>query len=66
MKTEIGEKIRKFRKMRGMTQAELAGESITRNMLSLIENGGASPSLQTIEYLADRLGISPASFFISA
>ena len=66
MKTEIGEKIRKFRKMRGMTQAELAGESITRNMLSLIENGGASPSLQTIEYLADRLGISPASFFIES
>ena len=34
----VGEKIRDLRLSRGMTQKELAGESVTRNMLSLIEN----------------------------
>jgi transcriptional regulator with XRE-family HTH domain len=40
-----------------MTQAELAGDQITRNMLSLIENGSALPSLPTVIYIADRLNV---------
>lgn len=40
-----------------MTQADLAGDQITRNMLSLIENGSALPSLPTVIYLADRLDV---------
>ena len=39
----IGQKIRALRLSRHMTQAQLAGDSITRNMLSLIENGNAVP-----------------------
>ena len=42
----IGEKIRKLRNGKLMTQAELAGTQITRNMLSQIESGTAMPSLQ--------------------
>ena len=58
----IGEKIRRIRQQTGMTQAALAGEKITRNMLSQIENDLANPSLDTLLYLAERLQISPAYF----
>ncbi len=55
----IGEKIKKLRTAKLMTQSELAGTAITRNMLSQIENGVARPSLETVQYLAMRLNISP-------
>ena len=54
---ELGEKIKSIRISKKMTQNELAGDQITRNMLSLIENGSALPSLQTVVYLAERLGV---------
>ena len=53
----LGEKIRYLRKERKMTQSELAGEKITRNMLSAIESDKASPSLDTLNYLAEKLSI---------
>ena len=59
----IGKKIRSRRLQRGMTQRELAGEEITRNMLSRIENGAALPSIGSLLYLAERLEVSPAYFF---
>lgn len=54
---ELGEKIKSIRMSKKMTQNELAGDQITRNMLSLIENGSALPSLQTVVYLAERLEV---------
>lgn len=59
----IGKKIRDLRLSRSMTQKELAVGSVTRNMLSLIENGNALPSLPTLAELADRLGVSVGYFF---
>ncbi len=56
---DIGGKIKKLRTAKMMTQSELAGTEITRNMLSRIENGSANPSLETICYLAERLHVSP-------
>ena len=56
---EIGEKIKRLRSAKLMTQAELAGSEITRNMLSRIENGAALPSMGTVKYIAERLGVSP-------
>lgn len=53
---DLGEKIRSARLSAGMTQSELAGDFITRNMLSQIENGSATPSLQTVRYIAAKLG----------
>lgn len=50
--------------MRGFTQSGLAGDRITRNMLSQIESGSASPSVQTILYLAGRLDV-PVGYFLS-
>ncbi|MCQ2427124.1 MAG: helix-turn-helix domain-containing protein [Clostridia bacterium] len=56
----LGETILELRKSRNMTQKELAGDQITRNMLSAIEHGTAVPSLQTLQYIADKLRVSPA------
>ncbi len=56
---EIGEKIKRLRTAKLMTQAELAGSEITRNMLSRIENGAAQPSMGTVRYIAARLNVSP-------
>ena len=64
IETNIGEKIRKLRQNRKMTQSELAGDQITRNMLSCIENGAALPSLPTVWYLAERLEV-PAGFLLA-
>jgi transcriptional regulator with XRE-family HTH domain len=61
---KIGEKIKSLRISKRMTQSELAGDQITRNMLSLIENGSALPSLQTIMYLSERLRV-PAGILLA-
>ena len=62
---ELGEKIRAARLGAGLSQRQLCGEEITRNMLSLIENGSARPSMKTLEYLARKLG-KPLSYFLDA
>ena len=60
----LGQKIREARQSKGMTQKELVGDYITRNMLSKIENDSASPSVRTLEYLAGALGF-PTGYFLS-
>ena len=60
---ELGEKLRQARLEAGMTQRQLCGEEITRNMLSQIENGAARPSMPTLQYLAHRLS-KPVSWFL--
>lgn len=56
----LGQKIKKARIDAGLTQKELVGDHITRNMLSKIENDNATPSVKTLEFLAGRLGLSTA------
>lgn len=58
----LGQKIRQARVERGMTQKQLVGDHITRNMLSKIENDSATPSVRTLEYLASRLGLTAGYF----
>lgn len=60
---ELGEKLRQARIDSGLSQRQLCGEEITRNMLSLIENGTAKPSMKTLQYLAGRLG-KTVSYFL--
>lgn len=60
---ELGEKLRQARMEAGLSQRQLCGEEITRNMLSLIENGAAKPSMKTLQYLAVRLG-KTVSYFL--
>ncbi len=47
-----------------LTQKDLAGDAITRNMLSKIENGVATPSLPVAITLAERLGV-PVGYLLS-
>lgn len=61
----IGTKIKDLRSAKMMTQQELAGEHITRNMLSRIENGFALPSLPSLLYIADRLSVTPGYLLAS-
>jgi len=60
---ELGEKLRQARLEAGLSQREVCGEEITRNMLSLIEHGNSRPSMATLQYLARRLG-KPVSYFL--
>ena len=60
---ELGQKLRLARQEAGLSQRQLCGEVITRNMLSQIENGAAKPSMETLRYLAGRLGKN-VSFFL--
>lgn len=60
----LGEKLRRLRTQKGMTQSEVSKGIVTRNMLSRIENGAALPSLETLAELADRLGV-PCGFLLS-
>lgn len=53
----LGERIRKFRKERGLTLQALAGEELSKGMLSLIENNKANPSMESLAYIAKQLNI---------
>lgn len=60
---ELGEKLRMARQEAGLSQRQLCGEVITRNMLSQIEHGTARPSMETLRFLAARLE-KPVSYFL--
>ena len=60
---ELGEKIRLARLEAGLSQRQLCGEEITRNMLSQIEHGTAKPSMKTLTFLAARLE-KPVGYFL--
>ena len=60
----LGEKIKLARQAKKITQTQLAGDKITRNMISRIESGTANPSLDTIRYLAAQLSL-PVSYLLS-
>ena len=60
---ELGEKIRQARVEKGLSQRQLCGDEITRNMLSQIEHGSAKPSMKTLAFLASRLE-KPVSYFL--
>ena len=60
---ELGQRLRQARLEAGLTQRQVCGDLITRNMLSQIENGTAHPSMETLRYLAEQLG-KPVSYFL--
>lgn len=53
----IGLRIRHLRKQQKLTLEALAGEKLTKGMLSLIENGKAQPSMESLSYIAQQLGV---------
>ncbi|MGP4081250.1 helix-turn-helix domain-containing protein [Pseudalkalibacillus sp. R45] len=58
MESSVGLRIKRLRKDLGLTQGDLAGDQLSRAMLSLIERDLTTPSLRTIEYLSHKLGVS--------
>lgn len=60
---ELGQKILQARQEAGLSQRQLCGDIITRNMLSQIEHGTARPSMDTLQALAARLE-KPVSYFL--
>ena len=60
----LGQKIKKHRQALGLTQKALAGDEITRNMLSQIENDSALPSVGTLKMLAEKLDV-PCGYLLS-
>jgi len=53
----IGLRIRHLRKQQKLTLEALAGEKLTKGMVSLIENGKAQPSMEILSYIAQQLGV---------
>lgn len=60
---ELGERLRQARLQAGLSQRQVCGDEITRNMLSQIENGVCNPSMSTLCFLARQLGL-PVSYFL--
>ena len=54
---ELGRRIKEARLAKKLTQAEVVGDFITRNMLSQIESGAALPSVKTLQYLSKVLEV---------
>ncbi|MCY4334209.1 MAG: XRE family transcriptional regulator [Litoreibacter sp.] len=64
LEVAIGREVRAFRKAQGTTVAELSETTgLSIGMLSKIENGNTSPSLQTLQSLANALSVPLTSFF---
>lgn len=55
--TNIGEKIKAERTRLGLTQSAVAGDHMTRNMVSRLETGDVTPSVETLLYLSDVLKV---------
>jgi tetratricopeptide (TPR) repeat protein len=49
--------VRQLRIARGLTQTELAGSRFSKEYVSQIERGKTRPTAETVEWLADRLGV---------
>lgn len=62
---DVGNSIRHARKKAGLSQQELAKLSnISTNTLSLLERGLTSPTIATLQKLADTLNVELSSFFL--
>src|SRR5213594_4894723 len=53
----LGERVRQLRVAGGMTQTDLAGDRFSKEYVSQIERGKTRPTRETIDWLAQRLGV---------
>jgi tetratricopeptide (TPR) repeat protein len=54
----LGERVRTARRERGFSQAQLAGEELTKGFISQVESGLVRPSVRSLQIIATRLGKS--------
>src|SRR5690242_15123964 len=55
----LGERLRQLRVAGGLTQSELAGDRFSKEYVSQIERGKTRPTADTLEWLAEKLGVDP-------
>ncbi len=61
---QLGNKIRKYRKLKGLSQEQLAEEiGIATNTLSSIERGNAFMTAQTLEKIIKIFDVTPQEMF---
>jgi len=53
----LGERVRRLRNARGLTQSELADMRVSKEYISQIETGKTRPTPHTVAWLAERLGV---------
>jgi tetratricopeptide (TPR) repeat protein len=53
----LGDRLRQLRVAAGMTQTDLAGDRFSKEYVSQIERGKTRPTRETIQWLAERLGV---------
>ena len=59
----LGERVRTARKALGMSQAQLAGDELTKGFISQLESGSVRPSIRSLQIIASRLG-KPLDHFL--
>jgi tetratricopeptide (TPR) repeat protein len=55
----LGDRVRRLRNARGLTQSELAAARVSKEYISQIETGKSRPTQQMLEWLAERLEVDP-------
>ncbi|MBO4949762.1 MAG: helix-turn-helix transcriptional regulator [Clostridia bacterium] len=61
---KIGEKIRRLRQSKGITQKELAGMLyVSTQAVSKWETGKSTPNIQILPLIAELFGVSVSYFF---
>jgi transcriptional regulator with XRE-family HTH domain len=67
LKEVFGGNLRQYRKAAKLSQAELADDAgFSSEMISRMERGITAPAFETIELLAESLGVPEAAFFGTA
>jgi HTH-type transcriptional regulator, quorum sensing regulator NprR len=54
----LGDRVRAARRERAMSQAQLAGDELTKGFISQVESGLVRPSVRSLQIIATRLGKS--------
>lgn len=54
----LGQRIRQLRQSRGLTQQQLGGSELSKSFISLVERDRTKPSVETLTFIARRLGTS--------
>jgi transcriptional regulator with XRE-family HTH domain len=58
---DVGARVRRLRRERGLTQQDIASDGVSASYLSLIEAGRRTPTDRALRAIADRLGITVAA-----